>query len=65
MKHLIPNFSDWFAAWVSAGQYSSVEELELDTDVLPSNRIRLFRPSTRAGAADRPRPSRQPRVRWG
>lgn len=65
MKRLIPKFSDWFAAWVSAGQYSSVEELELDTDVLPSNKVRLFRSPAQAGANDRPQQNKQPKIRWG
>ncbi len=66
MKRLIPNFSDWFAAWVSAGQYSSVEELELDTDVLPSNKIRPF-PLRAKNTADKAHQRSEPpkKVRWG
>lgn len=64
MKRLIPDFSDWFAAWISAGQFSSVEELELDTDVLPSNKIRLFPAPLKF--ADRDHQSGRPKkVRWG
>ena len=67
MKRLMPNFSDWFAAWVSAGQYSSVEELELDTDVLPPNNgTRSLRARAKGAPNKAQPPSRQPRkVRWG
>lgn len=66
MKRLMPNFSDWFAAWVTAGQYSSVEELELDTDVLPPNKIRPFRAPAKGMPNKAQPPGQQPRkVRWG
>ena len=67
MRRLIPNFSDLFAAWVSAGQYSSVEELELDTDVQPSNKIRLFpgKAKSSASAANDSQQAKQAKVRWG
>lgn len=32
MKRLFPNLSSLFATWATAGQYSSVEQLELAED---------------------------------
>ena len=65
MKHLIPNFSDLFAAWASAGRYSSVEELELDTDVLPTNKARSILGKAKVSAANDQQQPKQAKVRWG
>ena len=41
MKRLFPGLSNLFASWASAGQYSSVAELELDQVSNPGNNTKV------------------------
>jgi hypothetical protein len=36
MKRIFPTLSNLFASWASAGQFSSVEEMELADDAVPA-----------------------------
>jgi hypothetical protein len=62
MKRILPNLSNLFASWATAGQYSSVEELELADDAIaPASRKIHLLPSAqrRAAQASSAKPARK------
>lgn len=59
MKRLFPGLSNLFASWASAGQYSSVAELELDQVSDPEKNTKVVvlprsGPSVSSGVTTKP-----------
>jgi len=55
MKRLFPSLSDFFATWASAGQYSTVAELELADEASPAaNKVHVLPRSSRPAAKSGP-----------